>query len=149
MKKLKYLFVFLILSCNVFALNSKPSFYVTLRSDESNLRTGPGGEYPIKYTYNLKGMPLKVVGEYENWYKVFDKDNDEGWINKNLTLKKRNLIVIKGTQIAYKKNTIKSEPLFRLQQNVLLEYDKCTDDWCKIKINGKNCWIEKSSIWGY
>jgi len=124
-------------------------FFVSLRSNEVNLRTGPGPEYPIKFIYQLDGLPLKVLGEYENWYQVVDKDNDSGWLSKNLTTKSRNLIVINGTQIFFKDDNINSNPIFRLEENVILKYEKCKQNWCKAKINDRTGWIETQNVWGH
>lgn len=148
MKKIIFYIVFVLLSFNSHAFELKNEFFVSLRSDEVNLRTGPGSEYPIKYTYQLKDMPLKVLGEYENWYQVIDKDNDKGWLNKNLTTKRRTLIVINGTQIIYKKDDINSNPIFRIEKNVILKYEKCNSEWCKIEINDKTGWIQANNVWG-
>ena len=138
----------IVFSFNVFSSQYNP-LYVSLRSNEVNLREGPGNEYSIKYVYQLKDLPVRVLGEYDNWYKVIDKDNDKGWINKNLTTKKRSLIVINGTQIMYKKDDINSDPILRLEENVIVKYDKCTKTWCKVEIDNKTGWMQKTSLWGY
>jgi len=132
-------------NANVF--NDK-TFFVSLRSDNANLRTGPGIEYPIKYIYKLRGLPLEVLGEYESWYNVKDKDGDEGWINQNLVTKKRKVIVINGTQILYSSRSTESRPLNRLEKNVIANLKKCKKDWCKIEVQKRNGWIEKENIWG-
>ncbi len=148
MKKI-FFALFLFFSINCKADDFTEPFYVSLRSNEVNLRTGPGNEYPIKFVYQLKGLPLKVVGEYDNWYKVKDKDNDEGWVNKNLTTKKRTLIVVNGTQIMYKKNDLESNPLYRLEENVIATYKKCDTIWCKVEVNNETGWVESKNMWGY
>ncbi|GMO56085.1 MAG: hypothetical protein Ta2D_00290 [Rickettsiales bacterium] len=125
------------------------SAWISTRSDEVNVRTGPSEEYPIKYTYQVKDMPLLAFGQYDNWYKVRDKDNEEGWINKNLAISKRNLIVINGTQTIYKSEKLTAKILFKAEENVVLEYAKCSAAWCKVKVNGKTGWIQKEGIWGY
>lgn len=147
--KILALFIGFLFCFNSNAAEVESSFYVSLRSDEVNLRTGPGNEYPIKYVYQLKDMPLKVVGQYDNWYKIKDKDNEEGWVNKNLTSKKRTMIVINGTQIMYKKDDTKSNPIFRLEENVVVKYDKCNQNWCKVEVNNRSGWIQNKNIWGY
>lgn len=124
------------------------TFFVALRANEANLRTGPGKEYPIKYVYKLKGYPLEVLGEYESWYNVKDKDGDEGWINQNLVTKKRKVIVINGTQILYSSNSTESRPLNRLEKNVVAKFKKCKKDWCKIEVQKRKGWIQKNHIWG-
>lgn len=148
MKKLFFaIFLIFIIDCN--AEDFKEPMYISLRSNEVNLRSGPGNEYPIKFVYQLKGLPLKAIGEYDNWYKVIDKDGDEGWINKNLTTKKRTLIVINGTQIMYKKNNTNSSPLYRFEEDVIVNYKKCDNIWCKIEKNNTVGWIETKNVWGF
>ncbi len=148
-----YIFLFLIFfNCHYLLASENVAndnnLFVSLRSNKVNLRVGPGNEYPIKYVYKIKAMPLKVLGEYEGWYKVVDKDNDEGWVSKNLTMKARYIIVKNGTQILYKKDDLESNPIFRLEENVVAKLDKCEKDWCKVEVNNKIGWLESKNIWG-
>lgn len=148
MRKIFAIVIFLF-SFNCYSAVSNNVFFVSLRSNEVNLRSGPGNEYPIKFVYQIKNIPLKVLGEYENWYRVQDKDGDEGWLNKNLTTKRRTLIVINGTQLMYKKNNTKSNPIFRLEENVIVKMDKCNNHWCKVEANNRTGWLESKNVWGY
>ena len=148
MKKLNIILFLLILDVNTLLANTKETIFVSLRSNEVNLRVGPGNEYPIKYVYKIKGMPLKVLGEYESWYKVVDKDNDEGWVSKNLTMKTRYVIVKNGTQILYRRDNIESNPVFRLEENVVAKLDKCNKNWCKVEVNDEKGWLQIQNIWG-
>lgn len=144
--KIFIIFFVALFANNLFAEDN--NLFVSLRSNEVNLRVGPGNEYPIKYVYKIKAMPLKVLGEYEGWYKVVDKDNDEGWVSKNLTMKARYVIVKNGTQILYKKDDLESNPIFRLEENVVAKLDKCKKNWCKVEVNDKSGWLESKNIWG-
>ena len=152
---MRKLIVFLMfLSVLFFGINANANvfndrtFFVSLRSDKANLRTGPGSEYPIKYVYHLKGLPLEVLGEYESWYNIRDKDGDEGWINQNLVTKKRTVVIINGTQILYSSNNKDSRPLNRLEKNVIAKLKKCKKDFCKVEIKKRRGWIKKENIWG-
>ena len=46
--------------------------YVSLKSDDANIRVGPSKNYPIEIKYIKKNYPLKVLEEYEEWRKVED-----------------------------------------------------------------------------
>ena len=46
--------------------------FVTLKSDDINMRVGPGREYPLAWVYKRKGLPVKVIAESDVWRKVAD-----------------------------------------------------------------------------
>ena len=48
----------------------------------------------------------------------------------------------------FKKPTIYSRPLARLQKGKLCKITKCKEEWCKIKIENYVGWVKKESLWG-
>ena len=38
--------------------------FVSLRSDEVNVRVGPGVRYPVKWVFRQKAIPVEIVQEY-------------------------------------------------------------------------------------
>ena len=46
--------------------------FVALKSDDVNMRAGPGLEYPVTWHYQRMGLPLRVEAEFEVWRKVVD-----------------------------------------------------------------------------
>ncbi|MDG1709030.1 MAG: SH3 domain-containing protein, partial [Emcibacteraceae bacterium] len=48
--------------------------FMSLVNDKTNMRTGPGIEYPIDWIYLKEDYPLKVTAEYGNWRKIEDVD---------------------------------------------------------------------------
>ena len=42
----------------------------SLKTSKANLRTGPGKKYPIKWIYQKKGWPVKIIAELEHWRKI-------------------------------------------------------------------------------
>ena len=63
-------------------------------------------------------------------------------------VKKKSAINIKKHSIIYKKPTIFSKPLAKLETGRLILIKKCKDEWCKIKTGEFNGWINKSYLWG-
>ena len=55
--------------------------YVSIKSNDANIRVGPSINYPIKLKYINENYPLKIVSEHEDWRKVQDVKNF-GWIHK-------------------------------------------------------------------
>src|SRR5215475_1432117 len=76
--------------------------FASLRSDEVNVRTGPGPRYPIDWVFKRKGMPIEIVAEYENWRKIRDFQGASGWVYQGLLTGKRSFIIPSKVANLYK-----------------------------------------------
>ena len=153
MKKLFIFFLtFFFFSELAFAVNSiqEVNYFASLRSNETNVRSGPAQNYPIKFTFKLRGIPVRVISEYDNWNEIEDYDGQTGWVTQSLLTKKRTLMVKTDKPFInlYSKNSEKSRVILHLENNVIGDYIKCVDNWCGIKINNKKGWVEKAQLWG-
>ena len=52
--------------------------FVSLKSDEVNLRIGSSTNYPIIVKYVTKNIPVEITDEYERWRKIRDMQGNEG-----------------------------------------------------------------------
>ena len=61
-----------------------------LKNNKVNVRYGPSFDYPIKYIYLKKYLPIKVIDKKENFRRIIDHKHNSGWIHtsqlKNLHL---------------------------------------------------------------
>ena len=55
--------------------------FESLRSDKVYMREGPSLQHPVKWVYRWKGLPVEVLGAYDVWRRVRDKDGIVGWIH--------------------------------------------------------------------
>ena len=140
------LFIFLIFVTKIFA-NENTNF-LTLKNDEVNLRQGPSFEYPIKLIYKKKYLPVIILDKSETWRKIRDFENNSGWIHVSQLSKKKSAINIKNNSIIYKKPTIFSKPIAKLETGRLMLIKKCKIKWCKITSGKYSGWIEKKYLWG-
>ncbi len=126
------------------------NYFASLRSGETNVRAGPGQHYPVKFTFKARGVPVRVINEYDNWCEIEDYEKQTGWVSQNLLTKKRMLLVQtnKPSIEMHAKNKEKSRLIYRLENNVTGEYLKCVEDWCAIKVNDKKGWVKKSEVYG-
>ena len=125
--------------------------FVSLKSDDSNLRIGPSTNYPIILKYNTQNYPVKIIDEHENWRKIYDINANEGWINKNLVKGERFAIIIPSKTLD-KNVKIFSKPKGKLIGTIgklnIVKINICLIDWCKISYQKYNGWITKNDIWG-
>ena len=63
-------------------------------------------------------------------------------------IKKKTAINIKNNSVLFKKPTIYSKPIARLESGRLLLIKKCSLKWCKITSGNFNGWIAKKYLWG-
>ena len=122
--------------------------FLSLKKDEANLRQGPSFEYPIKLIYNKKYLPLIILDKSGPWRKIKDFENNTGWIHMVLLSKKKTAININENSILYKKATIYSKPLAKLEVGRLVLIKKCDEKWCKISSGKFSGWIKKNYLWG-
>ena len=146
-------FNFLILLFLVNFLNQKTLAnenlnFLSLKNNEVNVRLGPSKKYPIKYTYKKKYLPLEILDRSETWRKIKDFEKNSGWIHISQLSKKKSAINIKNNSIIYKKPTIFSKPIAKLETGRLTLVKKCKDEWCKINTGGFTGWINSKYLWG-
>ena len=152
-KKNKYCLIFLLLFFLALFFTSK-SFssenlnFLSLKNTEVNLRQGPSFEYPIKLIYKKKYLPVIILDKSGPWRKIKDFENNTGWVHTVLLSKKKSAINIKNNSIIYKKPTIYSKPIAKLEIGRLVLIEKCKVKWCKITTGDFKGWVFKSSLWG-
>ena len=122
--------------------------FLSLKNNEVNLRQGPSFEYPIKFIYKKKFLPIEVLDKSETWIKIKDFENNSGWIHISQVSKKKSAINKKNNSIIYKKPTIFSKPVAKLEIGRLVIIKKCKVEWCKITSGGFGGWVYKNSLWG-
>jgi SH3-like domain-containing protein len=144
------LFLFFQTTSYAFDKPIEKNYFASLRSNETNVRAGPGSQYPIKFTFKLRGIPIKVISEYDNWNEIKDYEGDTGWVSQNLTTKKRTVLVKTNKSFVnlYAKPSAKSKVVLRLENDVAGDFIKCGLEYCGIKVVGKKGWISKKEIWG-
>ena len=149
MKKINkyYLFFLLIFFANL-SFASEDQFFLSLKKNEVNLRQGPSLEYPIKLIYKKKYLPVIILDKSGPFRKIRDFENNTGWIHIALLTKKKSALNTKNNSILFKKPTIYSKPIARLETGRLVLINKCNLKWCKITSGNFKGWVDKSSLWG-
>ena len=144
-KYLVFCFVFFLFS-ELFG--SENIYFLSLKNKEVNLRQGPSFDFPIKLIYEKKHLPLMILDKYETWRKVKDFENNTGWIHVSQLSKKKSAININDNSLLYKKSTIFSKAIARLEIGRLVLIKKCNKKWCTIDSDTYEGWILKSYLWG-
>jgi len=141
----KIVFFILIFFCNI-AFGSE-NYYLMLKHSKVNVRMGPGFDYPVKFIYKKKYLPVKVIDKKENFRKIIDHKKNSGWIHIS-QLKKVNSVIVLSNRILFKKPTFNSKPIANIESGKLFVLEKCKKDWCKVSSQNYEGWIDMDNVWG-
>jgi len=144
----KITIIFLISSISFKSIANENKEFLSLKNNKVYLRLGPSFDHPVKLTYKKKYLTVSVIDKSETWRKIKDFENNSGWIHISQLSKKKTAINIKKNSILYKKSTIFSKPIARLEIGRLVLIKKCNVDWCKITSADFSGWIFKDHLWG-
>lgn len=129
--------------------------FVSLKSNDVNVRRGPGQEYEIAFTFVKEGLPVEITQEFDNWRKIRDSEGTEGWVFHSLLSGKRTAIVApwesdgnSGPFPAHADPEATSTVVAYLAPKVVADVEECHSGWCRISGNGYRGWIEQDKLWG-
>ena len=126
---------------------SENNYFLMLKNNKVNVRYGPGFDYPIKYRYNKKFLPIKVIDKKENFRRIIDLKNNSGWIHTSQLRKGKSFILLED-QLLFSKSTIYSKPILKILKGRLLLIKKCKIEWCKVKTEKYIGWVQNKNVWG-
>ena len=121
--------------------------YVMLKNNKVNVRYGPSFDYPIKYIYLKKNLPIKVIDKKENFRRIIDHKHNSGWIHTS-QLKKSSSVILTKKQLIFTKPSKFSEPIAVAEIGKLVLITKCKKNWCKTDSDDLSGWILFDDYWG-
>ncbi|MGA3402030.1 MAG: SH3 domain-containing protein [Acetobacteraceae bacterium] len=124
--------------------------FAALRSDDVNLRAGPGTRYPIEWVYKRRDLPMEIEREFEVWRLVKDPDGIRGWVHQ-ATLTGRRTFMVQGadaTLRAEPKET--AAPVALLKAGVIGRIRSCEagSEWCRLQVGDYRGYLKRSQFWG-
>ena len=123
--------------------------FVSLKSNDVNLRVGASINYPIKLKYIQKNYPIEIIDEFDVWRKARDHEGNIGWLHKSLI--KGDRFVLSGIKIKRDINLHKrpnGKITGLIKKNNILDLNSCILNWCKVSQNNISGWLLKKNIWG-
>jgi SH3-like domain-containing protein len=152
MKNWLFLMVFgfwLVMPAAVSAQNAKTPYWASIRSEEVNLRAGPGEDYRINWVYHRQHLPLKVIRTKDGWRLVQDSAGNQGWMLSRFLTRERGAVVT-GRDLAEmrEKGDRAARLLWRVQPGVVGLLGDCGDGWCGFSVGDQRGFVQQNQLWG-
>lgn len=122
--------------------------FVSLRSNEINVRTGPGERYPIQWVLRRRFMPVEIIAEFETWRRIRDWEGAIGWVHQ-MTLSGRRSIIVTGRIRTLRRRPRSDAPaVARAEPKIVGRLLSCRKSWCRVDIRGRRGWLRRRAFWG-
>lgn len=124
--------------------------FASLRSDDVNMRAGPGTRYKIEWVYRREYLPVEIEREYDVWYWVRDPDNIQGWVNKATMIDRRTFIVGKADATMRATASDTANAVAVLQPGVVGRIQSCEAGatWCEVRTGSYRGFLRRDQFWG-
>lgn len=122
--------------------------YLSVTTDNANVRTGPGTNYPASMELFL-GYPLKVLKKQGDWYKITDFENDTGWIHESIVKECDSVIVNAQKSLNMRSGaSTKDSIIADVERGVVLSRIETKGKWTKVRhSSGTTGWIYSPLLW--
>ena len=151
----KYISVLVLLICSNLYANKGPVTnldmprFVSLKSNDVNLRVGPSINYPIELKYVQINLPVEIIDEFDVWRKIKDSKNNTGWLHKSLIKGDRFVLTVNKKNST---NNIFNRPngneIGMVEKNNILKLESCLKNWCLVSHQKIIGWLSKEFVWG-
>lgn len=122
--------------------------FVTLRSSEVNLRSGPSVNYPIEWVFVRKDMPVEITAEFDTWRRIRDWEGSEGWVHQSMLSGKRGAVVTGAVRSLHSDPNPNSSVVAQAKPGVIGALMKCNGAWCQVDLKGYRGWLQRNEFWG-
>ncbi len=121
--------------------------FAALLFSRSNVRSGPGYDYPILWVYTRRGIPLRIIDDFGDWHRILDSEGQQGWLHKRLLSTRQRRAVIVAPTLARRHASDHADVAIHLGIGVMVDVLACADDWCRISVRGYRGWVGEKNLW--
>lgn len=129
---------------------SKLPRFASLRSDDVNMRVGPGQRYRIVWVYKRRELPVEITREFDVWRYVRDADGIQGWMQQATLMGRRTFIIHGGDATLREEAKDASPAVAVLKVGVIGRIRTCeaSSDWCQVQAGSYRGFLRREQFWG-
>ncbi|MEZ5892429.1 MAG: SH3 domain-containing protein [Parvularculaceae bacterium] len=122
---------------------------VSLKSEKTFCRSGPGFSYPVRLTFMRAGLPVMVVAETrDHWRKIRDPEGDECWTHKSKLSSTETVLVLEDKLPLRAQPDAGAPTRAMLGRGVIARVDGARDGWLRLSADGLKGWARDDALWG-
>ena len=128
--------------------------YVSLKTDQVNLREGPSKEHRTAWVFRRAGLPVEITAEFETWRRIRDAEGAEGWVLHSLLSGRRTALVVPWSKNRDEQITLleraddRAQVVAKLNPNVLANVKSCAGSWCRVTVGEIEGFMKQDRLWG-
>jgi SH3-like domain-containing protein len=123
--------------------------YATLKSAPVNARVGPGEDYKAVWTYTVKGVPVQVVEETQDWRRICDPEGGLAWVRARALDQRRTVMRVKPSDLPLRRGPTDEAPVVAiLAARATAALQTCAGGWCKVSVDHASGWARQDDFWG-
>jgi SH3-like domain-containing protein len=124
--------------------------FASLRSDDVNMRAGPGTRYRIDWVYKRRDLPVEIEREFDVWRWVRDPDGIQGWVHQATLMGRRNFIVQRTDATLRSDASDTAAAVAILKPGVIGRIRSCeaSSEWCNVQTGSYRGYLRRQQIWG-
>lgn len=124
--------------------------FASLRSDEVNMRVGPGLRFRIEWVYKRRELPVEIEREFDVWRWVRDADGIQGWMQRATLTGRRNFIIQKDDATLRVEASDTAPAVAILKPGVIGRIRSCsgTSNWCNVQTGSYRGYLRRGQFWG-
>jgi SH3-like domain-containing protein len=124
--------------------------FASLRSDDVNMRAGPGTRYRIDWVYRRRDLPVEIEREFDVWRWVRDPDGIQGWVHQATLMGRRNFVVQKSDATLRSDASDTASPVAILKPGVIGRIRSCpaASEWCDVQTGSYRGYLRRTAFWG-
>lgn len=129
--------------------------FVSVKTGEARIRSGPGTQYPIEWVLVRPDLPIEITAEFDVWRKVRDWEGVEGWVHRRTLTSRRTVMVIDRSVVPLRAEADdRADVVARAEPGVVGPVLRCpppedaATGWCYVDLDGHRGWAPRTALWG-
>ena len=114
-----------------------------------NARVGPGEDYKALWTYQVKGVPVQIVEESDDWRRICDPEGGLAWVRARALDSRHTVMRVAPSDLPLRRGPSADAKISAvLAARAVATLLGCDHGWCRISVDHLTGWVRPTELWG-